>query len=130
MGSDPDDGEDEWRFSLEDLEEREDGEDREDREDAGGEATESPGAGGDAVRTGESTNGTAATNGASESSLESGKKEKNAEDGGGLDAGVAGRMDFSEGLEAGDIDVENALFVVLGVVLAIAFFVGFLNLVP
>ena len=101
MATDPDDGENEWRFSLEDLEEREDSEGS---EDAGSDATESLDA-------------------------DDGAGDENG-DGGGLDAGVAGRMDFSEELEAGEIDLENALFVVLGVLLALAFFAGFLNLFP
>lgn len=53
------------------------------------------------------------------------------EDGdGGIDAGVAGKMDIEEELEAGEINRENALFVVLGVLLALAFAAGYLNLLP
>jgi hypothetical protein len=96
MASDPDDEDDEWRFSLSDIEER---------EDDGSDATESSDAS-DEDEDGESDSS------------------------GGLDAGVAGRMDVQEELEAQDIDVENALFVLFGVLLAIAFLAGFLNLLP
>jgi|AntRauTorcE11898_2_1112593.scaffolds.fasta_scaffold13634_2 hypothetical protein len=48
----------------------------------------------------------------------------------GIDAGVAGRMDIQEELEAQEIDLENALFVIFGVLLALAFFAGYLNLLP
>jgi hypothetical protein len=105
MATDPDDGDDdEWRFSLEDLEEREDSVDSVDSVDAGSDATESA----------DADDGTRDESGGGE----------------GLDAGVAGRMDFSEELEAGEIDLENALFVGFGVLLALAFFAGFLNLFP
>jgi hypothetical protein len=105
MATDPDDGDDEneWRFSLEDIEEREDSEDT-GSEEAGSDVTDATDRAGDTGDDGED------------------------DEGGGLNAGVAGRMEFDEELEAEEIDVENALFVVFGVVLAIAFFVGFLNL--
>ena len=48
-------------------------------------------------------------------------------DGGG---NVAGSMAIDEELEAGDISTENALFVVVGVLLAVAFLAGFLALFP
>jgi hypothetical protein len=64
------------------------------------------------------------------SSGEATRDEDDAGDGGGIDAGVAGRMDIQEELEAQEIDLENALFVVFGVLLALAFFAGYLNLLP
>lgn len=42
--------------------------------------------------------------------------------------GIAGSLDIGEEIEAGDIDLENAVFVVVGVLLAIAFILGFLTL--
>ncbi|WP_340100232.1 DUF7312 domain-containing protein [Salinibaculum salinum] len=56
--------------------------------------------------------------------------EDDTDDSGGIDAGVAGKMDIQEELEAQEIDLENALFVVFGVLLALAFFAGYLNLLP
>jgi len=109
MVTDPDDGEEnEWRFSLSDLEDGETGE----SEDAGSTATESSG-----------WTSTAAAD-SPERAADAGDEEEE----GGLSAGVAGRMEFDEELEAQEIDVENALFVAFGVLLAVAFFVGFLNL--
>jgi len=43
---------------------------------------------------------------------------------------IAGSFAVDEELEAGDISAENALFVVVGVVLAIGFVLGFLTLLP
>jgi hypothetical protein len=75
MATDPDEtGENEWRFSLDDLEEG----DEEDGEDEGG--------GGN----------------------------------------VAGSLVPDEEVEAGDIDLENALFVVAGMILAILVLAGFI----
>jgi hypothetical protein len=75
MATDPDEtGENEWRFSLDDLEEG----DEEDGEDEGG--------GGN----------------------------------------VAGSLAPDEEVEAGDIDLENALFVVAGMILAILVLAGFI----
>ena len=99
MATDPDDGDEEWRFSLEDLED-------EDSEDTSSEPTESPDIADGSDSTGDSEGGES------------------------IDAGVAGRLDLQEELKAQEINLENALFVVLGVVLAIAFFLGFLNLFP
>ncbi|WP_302082456.1 DUF7312 domain-containing protein [Salinibaculum rarum] len=56
--------------------------------------------------------------------------EEETDDSGGIDAGVAGKMDVPEELEAQEIDLENALFVAIGVVLALAFAAGYLNLLP
>jgi hypothetical protein len=43
---------------------------------------------------------------------------------------IAGSFRVDEELEAEDISVENALFVVVGVVLAVAFVLGFVTLFP
>ncbi len=43
---------------------------------------------------------------------------------------VAGSLQVDEELEAGDISAENALFVVVGVLLAIGFILGFVALFP
>jgi len=48
----------------------------------------------------------------------------------GIDAGVAGTLEVDAELEAGEVDLENALFVVVGVVLALVVVAGFLNLWP
>ncbi|MEF8787022.1 MAG: hypothetical protein V5A45_13900, partial [Haloarculaceae archaeon] len=64
------------------------------------------------------------------SSGEATRDEDDTDDSGGIDAGVAGRMDIQEELEAQEIDRENALFVAFGVLLALAFFAGYLNLLP
>ena len=93
MAPDPDDGDDEWRFSLSDLEDREDDE--------------------------------AATSDASTDAETDDTDESD-----GISAGVAGKMDVQEELKAQEIDLENALFVVLGVLLALAILAGFLNLLP
>jgi hypothetical protein len=121
MATDPDDGDDEneWRFSLEDIEEREDSEGT-GSEEAGSDATESSG-----LASGDAANGDRSDVTDRAGDTRDGDAD---EEGGGLSAGVAGRMEFDEELEAQEINVENALFVVFGVLLAIAFFVGFLNL--
>lgn len=128
MATDPDDGDedDEWRFSLEDLEESEDSEDS---EDAGSAATESSGlASGGTASSDAAESREWAHDGTASGDESAADVSEDSEDGEGLSAGVAGRMEFDEKLEAGEIDVENAFFVVLGVVLAVAFFVAFLNL--
>ena len=43
---------------------------------------------------------------------------------------IAGSFKVDEELEAEEISAENALFVVVGVVLAIAFILGFVTLFP
>ena len=70
-------GEDEWRFSLEDIGER-------DESDAEG------------------------------------------EEGG----NVAGAFSPADEIEAGDIDLENALFVLVGIAIAVAGLAGFVNILP
>ncbi len=103
MATDSDD-EEEWRYSLSDLED----------EDPESDAT---GASGSA-------------NGKAVSSDEVPPGEDETDESGGIDAGVAGKMDIQEELEAQDISLENALFVAFGVLLALAFFAGYLNLLP
>jgi preprotein translocase subunit Sec61beta len=49
------------------------------------------------------------------------------EDGGG---NVAGAFSPDEEIEAGDIDPENALFVLVGVALAVLVLAGFANVLP
>ncbi len=112
MATDPEDedADDEWRFSLSDLED-------EDGDDTGSNAAESS----------TDASGTAVSNDVTESSA---ADEDEATDDGGIDAGVAGTLDVEEELEAGDVNVENALFVLVGVVLALLFVAGFLNLWP
>ena len=47
------------------------------------------------------------------------------------DAGnIAGALSPDETIEAGDIDIENAVFVLLGVVLAVLVLAGFANVLP
>jgi hypothetical protein len=55
------------------------------------------------------------------------ESESDSEDSGG---NIAGSFTIDEELEAGDISAENALFVAVGVVLAIGFVLGFLTLLP
>ncbi len=43
---------------------------------------------------------------------------------------VAGALTPDEDIEAGDIDVENAAFVLVGVVLAVLVLAGFANVLP
>jgi hypothetical protein len=43
---------------------------------------------------------------------------------------VAGSFSPAETIEAGDIDVENALFVLVGVALAVLAVAGFANILP
>jgi hypothetical protein len=54
-------------------------------------------------------------------------QERTAEGGGG---NVAGSFTPAEGIEAGDIDVENALFVLVGAVLAVLVVAGFATILP
>lgn len=46
------------------------------------------------------------------------------------DGNVAGALSPDAEIEAGDIDVENAAFVLVGVVLAVLVVVGFANVLP
>jgi len=112
MATDPEDEDtdDEWRFSLSDL------------EDEGGDT------GSNAAESAADASGTAGDSDGAESP-EVGDGDETTDDGG-IDAGVAGTLDVEEELEAGDVNVENALFVLVGIVLALLFVAGFLNLWP
>ncbi|MEF8784271.1 MAG: hypothetical protein V5A39_04460 [Haloarculaceae archaeon] len=43
---------------------------------------------------------------------------------------VAGSFSPADEIESGDIDLENALFVLFGVAIAVAGFAGFVNILP
>jgi len=62
---------------------------------------------------------------------ESGGADAEADDGDGDEGGnITGAFSPAEEVEPGDVDVENALFVVFGVVLSLLAIAGFLNLLP
>jgi hypothetical protein len=52
--------------------------------------------------------------------------ERDGDDGG----NVAGALSPADEIEAGDIDLENALFVLVGIAIAVGGLAGFVNILP
>jgi hypothetical protein len=52
--------------------------------------------------------------------------ERDEDDGG----NVAGALSPADEIEAGDIDLENALFVLVGIAIAVGGLAGFVNILP